>query len=268
MKNLIAINPNDFPLPASLFYRMKNGQPGSTWNYLARDGVGEVSQLQNKQIEYGSKAMTFMVFNMSDPQQNVVNPFIGSPTAAQVVAGQNAPDMDELNRWQPLLAPGQDPGVYFIPCLFCGDDRATTNNTAFHELFLPAAITWLNKYSKAYLIASEADKSMSVQQMADMIAYIKRFADGRPVGVHLQWNRQSPLPFNADWLAYEFTWNPWKGEEHSLEETVREASDVIFRSPIPVFFSEMDIHCEGSLAREKSRALQKLSGCYGLPGPT
>ena len=266
MNQLKSLCPSDFPLSASLFYTKANGQPRATWDYLARDGVGEVAQLQKKQLEYGSKAMTFIIYNMVDPNENPVNPFKGSPTAAQVMAGQNQPDFAELARWEPLLNIGKDPHVYFIPCLFCGDDAATTNNTAFHEFFLPGAIAWLNPYSKAYLISTEASKSMNTQQMFNMVAFIKRFTD-KPVGVHLQWNRKSPLAANLDFLAYETKYNPWDGANYSVEETIAEVQDAITKCPIPLYWMEGDIYAESQLARQKARRAKEI-GCWGLPGPT
>ena len=52
---------------------------------------------------------------------------------AQIMAGQNAADLAEVARWSSLLEAGRDPNVILIPCLFCGDDVATTQNTRFTD---------------------------------------------------------------------------------------------------------------------------------------
>ena len=231
-----------------------------------RNAHDDALYMQNKQVQYGSKAMTFFIYHAGDPRCPV-NPFIGCPNAAQVMAGQNTPDMVELNRWTGLLQPGLAPHVYLVPTMFCGDDGATTNNTAFHEFFLPAALWWLDKYSVAYNIASEANKTMSVIQMQNMIAFMKKHTN-KPIGVHLQWDRKSNLPGNADFLMYEFSWHPKDGNNYSVQNVITEAAEVMTKSPMPVWFQEMNCYPESVMAKAQSAAiLQNFPQCAGLPGP-
>lgn len=266
MKNLIASSPSMFPLRASLFYKYGN-EIRTTWDYLARDGKHRQGEMVADQTRYNCNAMTFMIYNMVAPE-NMVNPFLGCPNASQVVAGMFEPDMKELELWSPILQPGTDPNVWLIPCLFCGDDSATTNNTAFHEFFLKYAIPWLNPYSKAYIIASEASKSMNPAQQANMIAYIKRFTD-KPVGVH---NQGTNIAANADFLAYEFSFPPWDGDKHSVGDIVNEAVNVMRQYPGYVWFEEMNINCEGEQSKAQARALRDLAAIepriIGVPVPT
>ena len=75
-----------FPLPASLFLKHSDGkQWWSTWGWLANDQKDLTSMIIRKQEEYGSRLITFMLFNMVDPKFAVVNPFSGNPAAAMVM---------------------------------------------------------------------------------------------------------------------------------------------------------------------------------------
>jgi hypothetical protein len=267
MQNLIKNSPGMFPLRASLFYKRPNGQPGSTWDYLARDAKNQTKEVIDAQIRYNSNAMTCLIFNMVDPNCHPVNPFIGCPTAAQVVAGQNMIDMTEIVRWHNLLNWGKDPNLWFIPTLFCGDDSATTRNTAFHEYFLPGAIPWLDNYADAYNICIEAGKSMDIQRQANMIDLVRRYTQ-KPIGVHNQgWN----IAPNADFLIYEFSWHPAQGDNHSVAEVVAEARKVLDHYPKFVWFQEVNLNPEGQRAKEQARAIRELAysnpRIIGLPGP-
>ena len=266
MNKLKAVKPGDFPLRSSLFDKRPNGTPGSTWGYLRRGGEGDIGRIQSKQIEYGSNAMTFIVYHAGDPEC-VCNPMLGCPNAEQAVAGQFAEDTAELNRWKWLLAPGLDLNVYLVPCFFCGDDSATTKNFRFHELFLKHAVPWLDKYSKAYLISTEASKSMDVVEMYNLISYIKQYTT-KPVGVH---NQGTNIPANADFLAYEFSWHPKYGNDKSVAQVVTEAQHALNMYPNPVWFQEMNLFPEGQRAREQSRAIREMAKSepriVGLPGP-
>jgi len=265
MQKLIASNPNTFPLRASLFYKYGTEQR-TTWDYLARDGKQRAGEIVADMQSYGCNAMTFLIYNMV-AKENMVNPFLGCPTASQVMAGQQGADIAELAKWEQMLQPGKDPNVWLIPCLFCGDDRATTNNTQFHEFFLRYAIPWLNPYSKAYLISTEASKSMSFLQMSNLIAFIKRFTD-KPVGVH---NQGTNIPVNADFLAYEFSFCPWEGNNYSVSDVINEAANVLRSYPKYVWFEEMNMDNEGQRAKEQSRALRDFARSepriIGIPMP-
>lgn len=294
MKNLIAANTSMFPLRASLFYKRPNGQPGSTWDYLARDTKDQTTEVINAQIRYNSNCMTSLIFNMVDPKLHPVNPFIGNPTAAQIIAGQNMIDMAEVTRWHSLINWGKDPNLWFIPTWFCGDDRATTNNTAFHECFLPAAIPFIDQYADAHNICIEARKSLIIQQQTNLINLFRKYTQ-KPIGVH---NQGWDIAPEADFLMYEFSWNPWEafkiaqmkskgftvspeqesilaanaGENHTVAQVIAEAKAVLEHYPKYIWFQEMNIYPECQRAREQTQALRELaysnSRIIGLPGPT
>jgi len=264
-----------FPMKQSLFWWDGNtaddNNASSTWDWLARDVSDEKrAHMYAKLQSYGVNTMTFIVFNMVDKNKGVVNPFLGCPSAAQVVAGNMTVDEAELARWKERLEFGKSASANLIPCLFCGDDSSTTQNTAFHEFFLKYAIPWLDQYSVGYLISTEASKSMNTTQMYNMIEYIKRYTS-KPVGVHLAMDEIVLLPSNADWLALENSYNPWDCDDYSVEDAVDELKSAIkycSARGIAVFWMEEGVYCEGKLSRQKARTAKSLPGCYGLPGPT
>ena len=99
-KQLISSVESDFPLRSSLFYKDSTGNPNGTWDYLSKDKQPHIDELINKQVEYNSNTMTFMTYNMVDPKVGVVNPFLGNPTAAQVMSGQWQVNEPEIERWK------------------------------------------------------------------------------------------------------------------------------------------------------------------------
>ena len=268
-ERFFSAQPSDFPLRASLFW-MDGKRVRSTWDYLARDKKHLVNKLVQKQTEYRSNCMTFLLFNMVDPNESPVNPFVGCPTAKQVMAGRNQVDWPEVERWRGLVDVGRVPGIYLIPCLFCGDDRGTTRNEAFHDYFLPAAVQFFRPYSRAFIISIEASKSMDVALQTRMIRRVKAAMpfDPCPVGVHNQGVRISP---EADFLAYEFSWHPGDGDRQSVQAVVDEARRVMTQYPKWVWFQEMNLNPEGGRARAQARALRDMASrdprIVGLPGP-
>lgn len=263
---------------SSLFW-MDGNKIESTWDYLARNkGGARNTRMVNKQIKYKCNTMTFIIFHASDPDCNC-NPFVGSPNAAQIMAGQNAADLAEVARWSSLLEAGRDPNVILIPCLFCGDDVATTQNTRFTDWFAPLVVQWLHPYSKGFLIATEASKSNpggkieNVQWQERLITKMREGMSSAglsvlPIGVH---NQGTKIAGNADFLAYEFSWHPSVGHDIPVSTVVAEARDTLRKSPCPVWFQEITMNVESSRALEQVRALIELGKTeqklIGIPGP-
>jgi len=271
-----------FPLPSSLFWKDPVGNViRSTWDLLSQDFLtsGVNDRLITKQIEYGSKLYTFMTYNMVDPSCGVVNPWVGNPTAAQIVARYQAMNPIPLNepqwehQWKPILNTGTQPGVYLVPTALCGDDRASTNNLAFLQYYLPAFIIGLYPFASAYNLASEASKTMSVGQMEQAIgimknAFVMANLPPKPIAVHLQGTN---APQNADVLMYEFSFHPAQGDNHSVAEIITEARQVLARYPKSIWFQELNLNCESQRAREQARAIRDMAASdpriVGLPGP-
>jgi hypothetical protein len=256
-------------LRSSLFW-MDGAKIGSTWGYLSRQYTSSYNaKMMQKMQKYGCNTMTFIVFHAGDPEC-VCNPFVGFPNTKQIMAGKNAVDMQELERWRGLLEPGKDPNVFFVPTIYCGDDSATTQNEEFHKWFLPPVIEFFRPYVKAFLIATEASKSMDVRRQERMIAIMKQAMGLRqiPVGVH---NQGSKIAGNADFLAYEFSWHPSRGNDFTPEQVVAEARHVVRSYPNYIWFQEMNMHPESDRARAQVRALRELAKSeprlIGIPGP-
>ena len=272
---------DDLPLQSSLFY-MLNGQPHGTWDFLARDAIGNVGALLAKQVEYKCNLMTYMCYNMVDPNVAVVNPFKGCLKPAEImkrVYSMQDPGYDdaELNRWAKLLMMGEQPGVYIVPTFFCGDDAATTRNEGFVNFFTGQVIRGLYDCSFAFNISSEASKTMDRGRIERAVANCKAafnydpILPPKPITVHLQWNCRDTLPSNIDFLTYEFNKNPWDGCQYSVADVTAEAERVLKAYEGYVWFQELAVHCESARARELSRAIRDLAKRYprivGLPGP-
>ena len=256
-------------LKSSLFW-MDGAKVESTWDYLAKNkGGARNDRMVKKQIAYGCNTLTFIVFHAGDPDCNC-NPFVGSPNAAQVMAGRNIADLHEVSRWESLIEAGKHPNVFLIPTIYCGDDAATTQNEEFHKWFLPPVIDFFRPYVKAFLIATEASKSMDVRRQERMIAIMKQAMGLRqiPVGVH---NQGAKIAGNADFLAYEFSWHPSEGDNYTAEQTVDELKKVLWEYPNYVWPQEINMNPEGMRARQQVRAIADLAKSeprlIGIPGP-
>jgi hypothetical protein len=256
----------EFPLRTSLFWQ-HNGKARSTWDYLAQDAASYNPALVAKQAEYNCNAMTSMIYNMVDPFKAVVNPFVGKPSAKAVMAGMDKWDLDECARWVGLLKPFTDPRLAFIPCIFCGDDAATTRNEQFQDYVLPAFCLGLNQFSKAYVIVSEASKSMGIALQERMIERMRRHTK-LPIGVH---NQGWQIAGNADFLCYEFSWHPSTANNRNVLEVENEAKKVLASYPGYVWFQEINTANESMIARAQARKLRDLAQTepriIGLPGP-
>jgi hypothetical protein len=284
MNRLKGFQPNEFPLGQSLFYwtgdNNNKANAKSTWNWLARDMTdAQRQQMYVKLAEYKDQscrpswAMAFMIFNMV-AKENLVNPFLGCPTAAQIMAsGGGQPDNAELNNWRRHLELGKVPGVNLIPCLYCGDDAATLQNADFIAYFTPLAVQFLAPYSKAICICSEPPKSVNKQWQESVIGIVKNKLAwiGRsyiPVVTHLQGDQiKTDLPSNTDAVLYQFSGDPWKAHGRSVEDVRAEGARALAMCPVPLAFFELGVYCEGPAIREQTRALRDLPGCGMLPGP-
>jgi len=262
---------SEFPLRSSLFwYDNAERKYESTWGLLCRNwNAAKRARLIQKQIDYNVNFITYYLFHAGD-KNCIVNPFVGNPTAKQVVAGQAAWDWAEIEWWMPYLRLGEIPGVWCVPTLFCGDDGATTTNTAFHDIFIPPIVTALHPYIDGINIASEANKTMSVALQERVIRVIKAAwktakQPEKFIFTHLQ-GLKSKIPAGAV-LLYQFSWHPKDGTSKSVAEVVSEGKKALAKYPYTCF-QEMTIECETPIARAQARGLRDMAGgSYMLPGP-
>jgi hypothetical protein len=288
MNRLKSFQASEFPLGQSLFWWQSepfgnnndNNDAQSTWNWLARDMTDAKRQKMYARLQMykdmsnrPSWTMVFMVFNMV-AKENMVNPFLGCPNAAQIVAsGGGQPDNAELEKWKHLLELGKTPGINLIPCLYCGDDAATLQNTAFINYFTPLAVQFLAPYSKAICICSEPPKSINkagqeliINLCKTTLAFMGR--SDIPVVTHLQGDQiKTDLPSNADAVLYQFKSNPWNAHDRSAEDVKAEGAWALRACPVPLGFFELGVYNESDRIREQTRALASLPGCGMLPGP-
>lgn len=274
------IKTEEFPLRSSLFwyYLAGTGWQGcgyqTTWALLSRNWQAPIrDKLMNKQLEYNSNMMTFYIYHYDDPNC-VVNPCINCPTPSQIATGHAVWDEVEIAKWMPYIELGKIPGIWIIPSLFCGDSYGATNNTAFHDIFIPPVVIGLHPYIKAINIGSEMSKTMNVPQMARMIAVIKNAwasagLEQRFVLVHLQCDRDGnlPIPPNADGILLETSNHPKDGNNISVTDMCTQVQKAISKCPIPIAVTETNMYCEDAKAREQSGALKQLPGVWCLPGP-
>ncbi len=274
----LSLKSGDTPaLPASLFM-MINGGPDSTWNLLARKRKRAEAMLA-KQSEYGSKLMTFMMFNMVEPDVDPINPFLGSPTAKEIVRRAYSIegigwDQVEVDRWMGILSIGLKPSVYLVPTIFCGDDRATTRNQQFVEGFVPIVIRKTYPNVAGYNLISEASKSWSTSEI-DFVAGLAKAEFNRepkltpkPIFVHQQGTNIGTV---ADGLMYEWRKNPWDAKEYQVSEVISELKQALSEYPKMVWAQELAVLCEEPWARWFARHVQEYARTepriIGLPGP-
>lgn len=276
--NLTVKSESEFPLPASLFLKAGN-QPWSTWSLLAKDQPQYVDTIINKQKQYGSRLITFMMWNMVDPSFAVENPFIGNPTAAEIMRRVHAMqdpgfDMHEISaRWPTILNKVQE-SMYLVPTIFCGDDRASTRNWAFVRWYIPAVIRTMYDRVVGYNLISEAGKSWNIAEINSVVDICHWAFDmepklaRKPIFVHQQ---GADIGSKADGLMYEFPWHPATGGQHDPNEVLSVAKTVLSTFSGYVWFQEEDVDCESANARAKSRVLRDLAKTepriVALPGP-
>jgi len=277
MKNLIAANPNMFPLRSSLFWKDPQGGGKydgykSTWELLKKNwDTATRERLINKQVQYGSNFLSFFLYHYDD-QDCVVNPFVGNPTPAQIATGNIIWDWAEINKWLPFLELGKDPNLWIVPSLFCGDSKGATGNTAFHDMFIPPIAQAIHPLVKAINIGSEMSKTMSKAQMERMISVVKNAWTSagqtqKPVGVHLQCDKEGnlPVPANADFIMLETSNHPKDYREPS--DICAEIKKVVAKCPVPILVTETYIFCEEQKARNQTKEIAKIPNVWGLPGP-
>lgn len=283
MANLFAkdnsANGGSVAIKSSLFW-MDGDCVESTWDLLAKNKNDEarMARMFSKQVQYGCNTLTYIVFHAGDPECKC-NPWVGNPSASDIMTGKAVIDLNECLRWQRVLAGIKRvyPTALLVPTMFCGDDAATTRNEAFHNIWLPSFIEFLWPFSSGFMLATEASKSMDVRLQERMVAIMREYMQANtrrtklpvlPIGVH---NQGTKIAGNADFLCYEFSWHPSRGNDFTPEQVVAEARHVVRSYPNYIWFQEINMNPEGMRARQQVRAIVDLAKSeprlIGIPGP-
>ena len=270
-----SVKADEFPLRSSLFWHdSQSGGDGykCTWELLSRNlDAPTRDRLLNKQVQYNSNMMTFYLYDFGAPPC-IVNPFVGCPDPKTIATGQVTWDEAEIAKWMPYIELGKIPGIWIIPSFFCGDRREATNNTAFHDMFIPPVAQALHPYIKAINLGSEMSKTMNIQQMERMISVIKAswIVAGlapRFVLVHLQCDREGnlPVPSNADGIMLETSNHPKNYRD--ANDLCNEIRKAVAKCPVPILVTETYIFCEEDRSRRNVREIAKIPNAWCLPGP-
>jgi hypothetical protein len=246
-----------FPLRTCLFFPYQ-GEISSTWAFFARPANERFRNACGDWLgNHNLNTLIFLMYNR-DPRGPV-----------SFFKGGYATDFDMaqaaiLERW---LKIGKDSGAALIPCMFCDEDEQTAHaGWDKHEYYFRYTLPFLSQYCTAILIGLESNECFSTADVERLIAIARKYTS-LPIGTHMQWDRKSRLPAGLDWLAYEHSFPPNRGDSVSAAAVRAEAIDVINKSGLPVAFIEYNLNPTGSRIREQTRALETLPGCVMVGGP-
>ena len=257
MNRLKALPGETFPKKSCLFVPI-DGEIDSTWRYLSEKLSEDKRQkMVNQQVVWGMDTMIFLTYGRGGNCD--INPFVQT----------YGPDVDypKVARWMERINPGKH-GANLIPCLFCDDDPQTARNVNFTNYYVPAACQVLSPYSRAICAGLEMNEQYSKASMEHIIKLCHDNTD-KPILIHAQWDMISPLPAGLDGLILEHPWNPFKGDDHSADESASIGSMAIERAgqyDVEVGFNEYHIKPWSVRGREMTRELAKLP-CFMIGGP-
>ena len=159
-------------------------------------------------------------------------------------------------------------GGMFIPCIFCDDgDNHIIQKAPIecHERSISLLLAVLTPFIPAILIGLESSEYFNRDEHDYFIRLIKHHSPNIFVGTHLQKEPEGGMPTGLDFIAYEHSWSPVKGDNHSAEEVVNEVIEAKNRWNKIILPVEYNIHFDGRKIREQSKALLKAG--FGCGGP-
>lgn len=178
------------------------------------------------------------------------------------------PDMDKLNLLVQQAKSIYDAGGAMIPCMFC-DDFASSHirnvDMQTHARAFGLFITLLRPYCPGFIIGLESSEYFTTAQHNEFYDLIKYLAPDRYVLVHMQGIPGDGMP-KCDAWAYEASWNPNYGDDHTAAELVAECKSAQGKSGKPIWPLEYNVNVSGSKIIEQSKAVL-AAGYIGCGGP-
>lgn len=230
---------------------------GDTWSFFADNYTSNQRETILKQL--ASWGMNGMISLLSNTDERC-------PVSFFDVWGGNPywQKIEVLEKYARLI---YTKGAMFIPCIFCDDGenhRIQFAPNECHERSISLLLAVLYPFIPAILIGLESSEYFNKEKHEYFIGLIKHCAPHIYVGTHLQKEPEGGMPADLDFIAYEHSWSPVEGDNHSAEEVVREVREVSNRWGKPILPVEYNVHYDSSRMREQSKALLQAGfGCGG-----
>lgn len=248
----------NLPVKQCLFPKY-SASPKSTWDFF---GTTVTEQEREAMVNWlAANGMNGMIFLLS----------AGEQCPSEVCFwkdrdwGGDYPYWERLEILRKWAMTFRGAGAAFIPCFFCdGNESADIRNAPWHKQVhafqLLTAI--LNPYVPGYLIGLESSEYFDTDQHVKFLSLLRSCTQAFPaqkyIGTHIQWNGHNPLP-PFDFIAYEHPWQPGEGNEHTVEETVDVARNIMVKAGMPVIFSEYNLDTTGAHCKAQTAALLALN---------
>jgi len=252
-----------------LFYPGVSAKVMGTWN-LFGDGTTEADRKAfqtwgNKKLQPLTKTVVINLLN-EDQMSPFKGAFMGPLDNARVNLIASWSQRFIADGWKIVYA------IYDGPASGKGKYRPILSAPqSQHALFLSIAIPFLNPWATAYMVGCESNRYFKDPAIVEAaVACIKQYAGGRPIGTHMCWNpAKYRLPSNLQFLAYEHSWSPDKGDAMSVAACVAEIKNIQSRLPagFPLWPCEWNLNPTGSKIVEQARAMAALPGIVGIGGP-
>jgi len=163
--------------------------------------------------------------------------------------------------------PSSPDGKYH-PILDCPD--------SVHVNFIRIICQILSPYVDLWLLGCETNRYWSSDKVEQAIQIIKQASPLRLVGTHEQgvgkrngkWVMTRRVPRDADFHGHELSNHPMDGDDRSVADMVAEVKFLVANSGgKPIWIVEHNLNQWGAKGKAQSRAMAKINGVYGVPGP-
>jgi len=231
----------------------------STWSFFSKVyGYKERNAMLQKLYKWQCNALIFLTSN-TDPN---------APVSIFQNEHGGALDFKFISTMVDVCRELYSLKGYLIPTLFCDDGdnhKLQFAPDCIQEHYIGSIIMLLRPYIAGVLIGLESSEYFDKDKHEYFIRIIKRFAPELLVGTHMQKDIQGGTPTGLDFIAFEASWNPDEGDNHSPEELLAEVENARARWKLPIIPVEYNTNVEGGKAKEQSRFLLKKGYSIGTP---